>query len=126
VNDAYIVDTPKEPHNIYLAVLAELGIVGFLLFATILVASLVAAMGAAWQFARRGKPVLEFLSRTLFIALVGYLAALFFSSQLFEKQFWLLLAMAPALLAIAQRTPGEERMPAPLAGTRLARTRAGH
>jgi putative inorganic carbon (hco3(-)) transporter len=124
-SDAYIVDTPKEPHNIYLAVLAELGIVGFALFAAILLISLAAAMGAAQQFARRGKPVPDLLSRTLFIGLVGYLAALFFSSQLFEKQLWLLLATAPALLAIAYRTPGEERMPAPLAGRRLARAGAG-
>ena len=69
---------------------------------------------------------MDLLSRILVIGLVGYLAALFFSSQLFEKQLWLLLATAPALLAIAQRAPGEERMPAPLAGTRLARARAGH
>lgn len=124
-NDAYIVDTPKEPHNIYLAVLAELGIVGFLLFVAILVTALTAAIHAARQFTQRGQPVMDLLSRTLFIGLVGYLAALFFSSQLFEKQLWLLLAAAPALLAIAQRTPGEERMPAPLAGTRLGRARAG-
>jgi O-antigen ligase len=123
--DRYIVDTPKVPHNIYLAVLTELGIVGFLLFVTILVTALAAAIHAAREFTRRGKPVLDLLSRTLFIGLVGYLAALFFSSQLFEKQLWLLLATAPALLAIAQRAPGEERMPAPLAGTRLARARAG-
>jgi len=124
-SDRFIVDTPKEPHNIYLAVLAELGIVGFALFVTILVTSLAAAIHAARQFTRRGQPVLDLLSRTLFIGLVGYLAALFFSSQLFEKQLWLLLATAPALLAIAQRAPGEERMPVPLAGTRLAQARAG-
>jgi O-antigen ligase len=117
-HDAFIVDDPKEPHNIYLAVLAELGIIGFVLFATIVLPALAAAIEAARQFARRGRPVLDLLSRTLFIGLIGYLAALFFSSQLFEKQFWLLLATGPAVLAIAQRTPGEERLPAPLAGTR--------
>ena len=110
-SDRYIVDTPKVPHNIYLAVLAELGIVGFLLFVTILATALAAVIQAARQFTRRGQRVLDLLSRTLLIALVGYLAALFFSSQLFEKQLWLLLATAPALLAIAQRAPGEERMP---------------
>jgi len=124
-SDIYIVDTPKVPHNIYLAVLAELGVVGFLLFVTILLTALAAAIQAARQFRQRGQPVMDLLSRTLFIGLAGYLAALFFSSQLFEKQLWLLLATAPALLAIAQRTPGEERMPVPLAGTRLARARAG-
>jgi O-antigen ligase len=125
-SDLYIVDNPKVPHNIYLAVLAELGIVGFLFFVTILATALIAAIQAARQFTRRRQPVLDLLSRTLVIALVGYLAALFFSSQLFEKQLWLLLAMAPALLAIAQRTPGEERLPIPLAGRRLARARAEH
>ena len=102
-HDAYIVDTPKEPHNIYLAVLSELGIVGFALFAAILATALAAALHAARQFARRGQHTMDFLSRIMLIALVGYLAALFFSSQLFEKQFWLLVATAPALLAIAQR-----------------------
>jgi putative inorganic carbon (hco3(-)) transporter len=123
--DRYIVDTPKVPHNIYLAVLAELGIVGFLLFVAIIVSALAAAVEATRQFTRRGQPLMDLLSRTLLIGLVGYLAALFFSSQLFEKQLWLLLATAPALLAIAQRTPGEERMPVPLGGTRLARAGAG-
>jgi O-antigen ligase len=125
-HDAYIVDTPKEPHNIYLAVLSELGIVGLLLFTAIIVTALAAALQAARSFERRGRPVLGLLSRTLFIGLVGYLAALFFSSQLFEKQFWLLLATGPALLAIALRAPGEERVPAPLAGGRLGRPRPGH
>jgi O-antigen ligase len=124
-NDAYIVDTPKVPHNIYLAVLSELGIIGLILFVAVLVIPLAAAVRAAREFARRGQAVLELLSRALFLGLVGYLAALFFSSQLFEKQLWLLLAAAPALLAIAQRAPGEERVPAPLAGTRPAPARAG-
>ncbi len=125
-NDAYIVDTPKVPHNIYLAVLSELGIVGLLLFVAILVTALAAAIRAAREFERRSRPVLDLLSRALFLGIVGYLAALFFSSQLFEKQLWLLLAAAPALLAIAQRAPGEERLPAPLASPRLARPRPGH
>jgi O-antigen ligase len=101
--DQYIVDTPKVPHNIYLEVLSELGIVGLTLFAVILISSLRCALLAAHEFARRKEPMMELLARGLFISLVGLLAAEFFSSQLFSKQLWLLLATAPALLAVARR-----------------------
>ena len=46
VRDDFIVDTPKVAHNTYLQILAELGIVGFALFLTILVFSLVCAFKA--------------------------------------------------------------------------------
>jgi putative inorganic carbon (HCO3(-)) transporter len=101
--DQYIIDTPKVPHNIYLQVLSELGIVGLTLFAVILASSLHCALLAAHKFARRKEQMMELLARGLFISLVGLLAAEFFSSQLFSKQLWLLLATAPALLAVAGR-----------------------
>ena len=46
VRDDFIVDTPKVAHNTYLQVLAELGIVGFALFMTILLFSFVCAFKA--------------------------------------------------------------------------------
>jgi putative inorganic carbon (hco3(-)) transporter len=101
--DQYIIDTPKVPHNIYLEVLSELGIVGLALFAVILASALGCALLAAHNFARRNELMMEMLARGLLISLVGLLAAGFFSSQLFSKQLWLLLATAPALLAIARR-----------------------
>jgi hypothetical protein len=45
------------------------------------------------------------LGRALVIALVGMLAADFFASEQYSKQLWLLLALGPALLALAQRVP---------------------
>ena len=100
--DQLIIDTPKVPHNIYLQVLSELGIVGFTLFAVILASSLRCALLAARNFARRNELRMELFARGLFISLVGLLAAEFFSSQLFSKQLWLLLATGPALLAISR------------------------
>jgi O-antigen ligase len=104
-HDQFIVDTPAQfpPHNIYLNVLSELGIVGLTLFLAILGLTLAAALRAARAFSRRGDPIGELLARGLFIALTGYLAALFFSTSLYSKQLWLLLALAPALHAIALR-----------------------
>lgn len=126
-HDQYIIDTPKVPHNIYLQVLSELGIVGLALFFLILAASLRCALLAAWTFAERNESMMEMLARTLFISLASLLVAEFFSSQLFSKQLWLLLAMGPALLAIAEHS-GRGETPRVTQLTRLpslARARAG-
>jgi putative inorganic carbon (hco3(-)) transporter len=101
--DSLIVDQPKVPHNIYLNVLAELGVVGFMLFAAILASCLWSSLAAARTFARSGDVATEIAARGLFLALVCYLVADFFSSQLFGKQLWLLLAIALALREVAVR-----------------------
>jgi O-antigen ligase len=101
--DIYILDQPRVPHNIYLNVLAELGVVGLLLFVAILASALACALGAARAFARRRDRELELLSRGLFIALVGVLSAGFVSSGVYYKDVWLLVALAPALLGLARR-----------------------
>jgi O-antigen ligase len=98
----FIVDTPKVAHNMYLEVLAELGVVGLALFLAILGFSLTCAVQAIRAFKRSGDVQMEILSRALFVALIGLLAADFFGSRQFSKQLWLLLSFAPALLAIAR------------------------
>jgi O-antigen ligase len=108
--DKYVVGPSKEPaHNIYLTVLAELGVVGFALFVVILAACLRSVILAARAFAARGDPAMELLARGLFIGLVGLLATEFFSTALYSKQLWFLLAACPALLALAQRSAPRER-----------------
>ncbi|HEY7381986.1 MAG TPA: O-antigen ligase family protein [Gaiella sp.] len=104
IRDEFIVDEPHVPHNIYLNVLVELGAVGLVLFLLVLGYCLLAALRAARAFARLGDTTAEILARGLLIALVGLLAAEFFSSQLYSKQLWLLLATAPALVAVARRS----------------------
>lgn len=98
----FIVDTPKVAHNMYLEVLAELGIVGAALFATILLFSLVCTFKAIRAFERGGDRGMEILSRALLIALVALLASDFFGSRQYSKQLWLLLSLGPAFLAIAR------------------------
>jgi len=51
---------------------------------------------------------MELLSRAVVVALVALLAMDFFLSDQFSKQLWLLLALCPALLAIASRRPDPE------------------
>ena len=99
--DEFIVDEPKVAHNIYLEVLAELGVVGLVLFLGILGFSLVAAIKAARSFERAGDKRMELLARSVSVALIALLAADFFVSDQFSKQLWLLLALGPTLLRIA-------------------------
>jgi O-antigen ligase len=99
----YIIDEPKPPHNIYLQVLSELGIVGIAVFGFILVLGLGLCVCAARSFGRSGDRDSELLARGLLIALVGLLAADFFSTELYSKQLYILLALTPALAAMASR-----------------------
>jgi O-antigen ligase len=122
-----IIDTPKVAHNIYLHVLAEMGVVGLTAFLLIIGFALRCALRAAQAFQRRGDAAMDLISRAVFVALVGILAADFFASEQFSKQLWLLLGLGPALLAMAgrkgeqtQAEPAQEAAPpSPLAPRRL-------
>jgi O-antigen ligase len=98
----YIVGTPKVVHNTYLQLWSELGAVGLLLFACLVAFCLHSALKAAGSFARQGDTRMEIIARATFVALAGLLAADFFGSRLTNKEVWLLLGLAPALLAIAR------------------------
>jgi O-antigen ligase len=102
--DEIIVDKQKVAHNIYLTVLSELGTIGFALFAVILGQCLIRARHAARLFRDRGDLTMELVARGLFLALISLFVADFFSSALYSKQLWLLLAIAPALVAVANRS----------------------
>lgn len=97
----FIIDKPKQAHNIYLHILAELGVVGLGALLAIFGGLLACVVKAARAFARRGEAAMEILCRGVCAALCGVLAASFFASQLYSKPLWLLLAVCPALLAIA-------------------------
>ena len=100
--DEQIVNKPKVTHNVYLQVLAELGAVGLALFLAVIVSSLLATLRAARIYSRAGLRSNELMARALLVGLIGFLAAEFFSSQLYSKQLWLLLALGPAVLATAR------------------------
>ena len=123
-----IIDKPKVAHNIYLHVLAEMGVIGLIPFLLILGFSLRCALRAARAFERRRDVGMELISRAVFVGLVGILSADFFASEQFSKQLWLLLGLGPALLAMAGRggdpveaeaAEGRRRLSAPLAPARL-------
>jgi len=99
----YFIDHPKVAHNMYLHILAEMGIVGLSLFLSLVGFSVLATISAAQRFQRAGDRDMELLSRGLVVGLLGLLAADFFLSGQFSKQLWILMGLGPALLALSRR-----------------------
>jgi len=97
-----IVSTSNVLHNTYLGTLVELGVVGACLLLAILGFSLGCLVRAARTSMRAGDAGMELLARGLFVALVAMLAADFFISEPYNKHLWLLLALCPAVLAVAR------------------------
>jgi putative inorganic carbon (HCO3(-)) transporter len=110
-----IVDVPHVAHNVYLELLADLGIPGLLAFLGVAGCSILAAGKAAREFERQGDVELELVARCLVLAVVAFMAADFFLSGEFSKQLWLTFALCPATLALTQRarTGAAVEIPAP-------------
>ncbi|MGA9874549.1 MAG: O-antigen ligase family protein [Solirubrobacteraceae bacterium] len=94
---------PKIAHNTYLEVLSEMGVPGLLLFMLIVVGSLACVLRAARVWSARGDVGMEALARSVLLALIGMLVADFFISQTYNKLLWTMLALGPAMLALARR-----------------------
>jgi O-antigen ligase len=100
--DDFFIERPQVAHNMYLHVAAELGLPGLLLFGALLLGCLGCAFKAANAFRRRGDRAMEACARAVVLALVALLVADAFASDQLAKELWLLLGLAPALLAIAR------------------------
>ncbi|HWV85862.1 MAG TPA: O-antigen ligase family protein [Capillimicrobium sp.] len=90
-------------HNAYLQLWAEGGIVALALFLAVVAASLAAGLRAIRRFARAGDREMVALARAAVLATVGALVASIFLSNADDRRLWVLLALGPALLAIARR-----------------------
>jgi O-antigen ligase len=107
--DDFIVTEPKVAHNVFLGTLAELGVVGLGLFLALIAALLALSLRAIRLFSQTDDVRMEILARAHLVALFGFMASLFFASDEYKKQLWLLLSLSPVMLAIAQARLAERR-----------------
>ncbi len=101
-NKKNLINEPAVAHNMYLQVLAELGVIGLVLFGSILLSSLGTGIAAFRRFKRLGDQKMAILAGATVISLASILGSYYFLSEEYSKQLWLLLAFGPALLAIAR------------------------
>jgi O-antigen ligase len=97
-----VIDANQPAHNTYLHILAELGVIGFSLFAGVLIFSVACTVRAARVFRDLGDVAMEIMARTLVAGQCGMLAAIFFFSAQSVNKIWLVLALGPALLSVAR------------------------
>ena len=83
-----ISETPKLTHNAYLGLLTETGVVGLVLYGIVAVLSLRTSWLAARQFDLVGAVGLGNLARSVLIATIGMLAAMFFISNPYDPRLW--------------------------------------
>lgn len=95
------------PHNLYLEMAAETGLVGLALFAGAAVAAFVALRRAHGTLLARGDAVSADLARAFEIALAGYLVSSVFLHGHFLRYLWLLFGFAAAAWWMARERGGE-------------------
>jgi putative inorganic carbon (HCO3(-)) transporter len=85
----------RESHNIVLSVAADVGLAGLLVFAAIVLDTLV-RLARARRRRLPTRPELASLATAFLLAVVAYVIAGMFLSLAFERYFWLLIALAGA------------------------------
>ena len=91
----------RRAHNMYLEIAAETGVLGLLVFLSILVA----ALEPLWRASRRlGRhPDLASLAAALFLSLFANLTSSVFLSLSYQRYFWLLVALCTATSRVVWR-----------------------
>jgi O-antigen ligase len=99
----FITEQPHVVHNSYLELLAETGIVGFALYASVVVLSLWSASLAVRGYEELGDAAMATLAKAVIVGLLALLTAAAFISSETDRRTWVLLALGPALLVAARR-----------------------
>jgi O-antigen ligase len=99
-----ITEVPHLVHNVYLQMLTEAGIIGFLIFLLVIAGCVRSSWFAARRFDAIGRTGYGDLARAILLAEIGMLSAQFFISDGEDLRLWILLGLGPALLSLARRS----------------------
>lgn len=103
VNAFYVVTAPRVAHDAFIEAAADLGIPGLLTLVAVLAACITACARAIRTFEAVGNSEMELAARAVLLALIAVLTSDLFVAGEYEKFLWVLLALCPALLAMARR-----------------------
>jgi O-antigen ligase len=95
----------RRAHSLYLEIGAELGIAGLAVFLAI-VAALMRDLRAARNWCSRTRPDLAHLATALWLSLLAYLTTGVFLHLMYERYYWMLLAIAGSALHVIRLHQG--------------------
>jgi O-antigen ligase len=99
----------QAPHNLYLEIVTEKGLVGLSVFA-LLIGTMFAGIGRARrQFLNLGEPNLASLVVAFRIGIIGYMIAATFLQLSYPRFFWVLIGIGFAIPNVAQNMIDKQR-----------------
>ena len=110
VNQSGIVRTMKgyRGHSLYLETAAETGLLGILIFLSIVGSMLLQLRSEYRSPALREHPECVDLMKAFFVSIIGYMVSAIFLHLSYQRYFWLLLALASASVAVVRSLTGED------------------
>lgn len=90
----------RSAHNLFLGIAADHGLIGIILFLTLVIVALRNLVKVRSQ-AIKEAPDVAYMASGLFLAIISYLATGLFLSFAFERYFWVILGLAGALYSLA-------------------------
>ncbi|MBN1266399.1 MAG: O-antigen ligase family protein [Anaerolineales bacterium] len=90
----------REPHNLYLEVAAETGVLGLMIFGTILVSVFQAVRRVHTRLREWGEEDMKNMVEAFSSGLVGYLGAAMFIHGAYPRYLWLLVGIALSLTQV--------------------------
>lgn len=93
----------REPHNSYLEMAAESGVLGLAAFLGLLGTMIVTSLRSRARLVRNGELAAGHLAEALIAAMLGYGIAAVFLHQAFPEYLWLLLGLAAGVWTLSAR-----------------------
>ncbi len=103
---------PRRAHTLYFELAAETGTFGIAVFMGIVALTLYQLLLVRRRWAQ-SRPDLTDLATAFFVAIIGYLGTAIFLHFAYQRYFWLVLALAGALIRIANTEGAGEKLSAP-------------
>ncbi|MBL7262307.1 O-antigen ligase family protein [Paractinoplanes lichenicola] len=101
-NASVVAEQPLVAHNTYLQIWADTGVIGLVLFLTVVVFCIWCSLRAGRDFTAAGRRDLAALSRCVAVAVISMLGSAAFLSMARDYRLWFLLAIGPVLLSLAR------------------------
>lgn len=101
-------DSTRRAHNMFLEELSDTGLIGFLLFMSIVLITMYQVWKLWCYYMARKQPEVAYTAAGFFLGMLAYLATAMFLHLSYVRYYWFLLAFSAAFVMIYQPEPEED------------------